>query len=232
MRTSVITPLFNRSDLSAKYIADLCGYLTDEDELILIDNASTDNTEEMIKVLKHHYPKHKVIYQRNSQNLGFGTANNIGARLATSDTLIFLNSDIYIKGDILSIIYGYLQEKSRVCVGAKLVNFPTGWNNIWDKIGLIPYVDGWCMGIRKHIFDMVGGFDEQFFLDYEDIDLSLRLTMSDVALAQLTLPVYHPINGSSFLNLPAERFEYTRKSIEYFGRKWGFTIKEGVNGLS
>lgn len=60
-------------------------------EVVVVDNASNDGSREM---LKKKYPKTKLIL--NKKNLGFGTANNQGMKIARGDYILLLNSDTYL----------------------------------------------------------------------------------------------------------------------------------------
>lgn len=231
MRYSIITPVYNKMDITGKFIKNLSRYLTPDGELVIVDNASQDNTQVTINLLKVQYPRMNLTYYRSEKNLGFGTANNIGVKLAQSDNLFFFNNDVELLASPFETVLAYFQKHERIAVGPRLVNFPTGWNDIWNEIALIPYLEGWCFAIKKQWFEMVGGFDEHFFLDYEDIDLCMRLHLAGISMAQLTLPVFHPISGNSFRQLPEGRAFHTKNSIEYFQKKWNFTLKKSLDEL-
>jgi N-acetylglucosaminyl-diphospho-decaprenol L-rhamnosyltransferase len=225
MLNSIITPVFNRSDLTVEFIRAVAPLLGEYDELIIIDNASTDNTETAVKMLSLNYPKSNIIYHKNDTNVGFGNGNNVGVSISRGENLIFISNDVNVYGDFIRPIQMYLREHPNDAVGARCITFETGWNNIWNEIALIPYLEGWNIALKKRNFEMVGGFDPNIFIDYEDIMLSFQLHMAGIGLAQLALPIFHPMPGSSFKGLSEERIKYTMRSIEYFGNKWGFTRK-------
>jgi GT2 family glycosyltransferase len=66
---------------------------------------------------------------------------------------------------------------------------------------------------------MVKGFDENFFLDMEDLDISYSLHLAGVALAQINLPLMHQLGGS-FDQLGISRDSITQQSLSYFLQKW------------
>ncbi len=199
--------------------------LTEEDEIIIVDNASTDNTKIQVNIIQNSFPDKKLIYIQNQTNLGFGTANNIGAKRASGKNLIFTNNDVVVVGNFVKVIETYLENHPKTAVGPSVIVHPTGWNDIWKEISLIPYIEGWCMGLEAKMFWLVNGYDENIFIDYDDIDISYRLHLASVGLARVEMPVFHPYYGNSFDNHPEERKKQTNISVDIFGKKWGFTRK-------
>lgn len=223
MRASVIVPVFNRFDLTAHFI--MCCYprLSSEDELIIIDNASTDETlDKMIQVVDGN--KENLRYYRNTENVGFGEGNNIGARVAKGRYLIFTSNDVEIHGDFITPTVQALQDDF-VAVGPQVIRYPTGWNDIWEGVPPIHYIVGWYMAMSRFNFVQAGQFDKDMFLDYEDLDLSYRLQKNGIRLQELKLPVAHVHTGQSTGALPQPRVEYTNRSVEVFGRKNNFKRK-------
>lgn len=224
-KNSIITPVYGRSDLTTSFIRTIANHLTDDDELLIIDNASPDNTETAVKILLGYYQNKNIRYYKNITNLGFGKANNIGAELSTGKNLFFISNDVDIYAEFIRPVEAFLEQDQRVLLGPRVITWETGWNNIWNEVSVIPYVEGWFMATHRKLFETVGGFDPDIFIDYEDIDLSFRMHLAGVALAQINLPVFHPMPGSSFTQLSQKRIEFTNKAIEHFGKKWGFTRK-------
>lgn len=87
-------------------------------ETIVVDNASTDDTSE---VLARH--RHAVQVIRNEHNAGFSAANNAGAAAARGEVLVFLNSDTALLGDdVLERLAAMLDDPSVGIAAPKLVN--------------------------------------------------------------------------------------------------------------
>ena len=78
-----------------------CGVLCDE--VIVVDNASTDGTPDLIAEM---FPEFKLI--RNTENLGFAKANNIGIAKCSGDYVCLVNSDVKFTSDCLSPMLRYL----------------------------------------------------------------------------------------------------------------------------
>ena len=103
---SIIIPLFNRVDLTVACLRALAANTGEVDhEIVLVDNASSDETPELLAGLGGDV---KVV--RNEENLGFATACNQGARTASSERLVFLNNDTEPWPGWLPPLLGALQD--------------------------------------------------------------------------------------------------------------------------
>ncbi len=94
IEASIIIPVFNQWRLTRQCLATLAQTTAGENiEVIVIDNASTDETSEACPVLGETLFGGRFVYRRAERNLNFGPASNLGARIARGGTLIFLNND-------------------------------------------------------------------------------------------------------------------------------------------
>ncbi|MBE9563103.1 MAG: glycosyltransferase family 2 protein [Proteobacteria bacterium] len=86
-------------------------------ETIIIDNASKDNSATMVAT---EFPNVKLI--RNTKNLGFAAANNLGFAQAQGDYIVLLNSDAFLRPQALEKALAYMQANPKIGIGgAKLV---------------------------------------------------------------------------------------------------------------
>ena len=83
-RLSVIVVSYNTRDLLGRCLESL----GEADEVVVVDNASSDGSAEMVA---SRFPSVRLV--RNSSNRGFGAANNQGLELVTGELVLFLNSD-------------------------------------------------------------------------------------------------------------------------------------------
>lgn len=218
-KVSVVTPLYNKANMTGDYINSIMNYI-DDNELILINNGSLDNTINVVGTAQKLFGQIKdITFISKGKNLGFGGGNNLGASLAKNDILLFLSNDVVLLGDFITPIKQYLEQNSRVAIGPRLIAWNAGWNS-YKEDSAIPYLEGFCFAVRKEHFNMIGGFDEQFFLDMEDMDLCYRLRFAGIALAQIDLPVLHSLGGS-FSTLNRSREDITLESQQKFMKKWG-----------
>ncbi|OGG27115.1 hypothetical protein A2960_01045 [Candidatus Gottesmanbacteria bacterium RIFCSPLOWO2_01_FULL_39_12b] len=90
-------------------------------EIIVIDNASSDNS---VNLLKQEF--HSLIVIANSQNIGFSAANNIGIRRASGKFILLLNPDSLVKKNTLETILKFMTQNPDVGVSTCRVELPTG----------------------------------------------------------------------------------------------------------
>ena len=189
--------------------------------IAVIDNASTDNSHAI--VAKHP----NVIWLQTGVNLGFGRAANRGIAATSEPYVLLLNPDTELGPKCIEEMVALLDANPSVgIVGPQVVNadgtrypsarsFPNlidaaghgfvgliSANNRWSRRYLNPdtieWVSGTAMLIRRTAFDAVGGFDEDYFMYVEDVDLCWRLREKNwtVAVADKALVTHH-IGGSS-----------------------------------
>ena len=176
-------------------------------EIILVDNASTDNS--FVTICETFVT---ICGIKNKENLGFSAANNIGSSHASGKYILFLNPDTLLVDDAITTMHKFLEsaDNTVAACGARLQNrdgsysvsfgnFPTLFQQFSDigfrafykryydrKLSISPpcnfivpqpvgYLSGADIFIRKDIFQQIGGFDERYFMYYEDTDLFYRL---------------------------------------------------------
>lgn len=219
---SIITPVWNRSDLTAQFLfSNNIHYPEDQNiQWIVIDNGSTDDTGRILAYWKDIIGP-RLVTLKNAKNEGFSVACNQGAARAEGDILLFLNNDIQISGDYLTAIEKGLADNPESLVGPQHIKKNTGWNVFGDK--LISYLAGWCLAMPKTIFNDLGGFDERFSpAYYEDVDLCYNALQNGYELQQIRLPLQHIGEQSG------GQFEDKRRITELnrvrFAKKWGLEL--------
>ncbi len=191
-------------------------YPNDMYEIILVDNASKDNS---INVIRKKFPSVKLIALNS--NTGFSAGNNVGVKNARGDLIVFLNPDTTVEKNWLSALVEKIYGDDRIgaCSSKVLyiddrstINTVGGW---WSIVG-IPgsmgegmekddvddgmetfFPTGSSMIIRKEFYKKLGGFDNDYFMYCEDADLGWRLLNRNykVVLASNSI-AYHKVGGS------------------------------------
>jgi GT2 family glycosyltransferase len=175
----------------------LLAELEEGDELIVVDNASTDGTPDEVRGLA---PEARLI--ETGVNLGYGAGNNRGAEAASGELLVFLNPDAVPQAGFREAIARPLAEGRGwdawqglvTADGSRIVNTRGGVVHFtgiaWaggagepiDELSVpLPepgFVSGACLAIPRHRLAAAGGFAEAFFLYHEDVDLSMRLRLA------------------------------------------------------
>lgn len=165
-------------------------------EVVVIDNASQDNTKEVLR--RKDLPL-RVIWNKN--NVGFGTANNDGIRSARGDYVLLLNSDTQVQDNAIEKLFTFATEHKRAFIGGKLFNTDgsaqtscgpffslnvifvtlflkgdslhlTRWSP--NRVQRVDWVSGACIISRKDNFLDGLLFDESIFMYMEEIDLFMR----------------------------------------------------------
>ncbi len=92
-----------------------------EFEIIIVDNASADGTAEM---LRNRFPQVKVIL--NDSNVGFAKACNQGMRASAGDLILLLNSDTYVRDDVIARMSDYLNCRPEISMASCQLRWPDG----------------------------------------------------------------------------------------------------------
>lgn len=201
MKVSFIIPLYNCLPLTQAMFASLretvpAGFAH---ELIFVDDGSTDGTREW---LAHLPASGRAIL--NDRNLGFAGACNRGTAAAQGKYLFLLNNDLVFLPGWLEPMLAILERGSAVgLVGNVQLNAATGevdhtgiYFNYqgkpahrthlpfltrtigWPAVREVDAVTGACFGIRRALWEQLGGFDDGFVNGGEDVDLALRATQA------------------------------------------------------
>jgi len=233
---SIVMLQHNNAHLTIEAVSSLKKHNTAEHELIIVDNASTENSAAECKIA---FPQIHIIEART--NGGYGYGNNLGARIARGDILLFLNNDVICREDIVTATTDHFAAFSHCAIaGLKLLNedgrlqgstglFPSIPNE-WlmqrqaisetTRVRKVDWVTGAALAIRKEVFDAVGGFDESYFMYFDDIDLCKRVHNLGWTIHALPTPtIVHLGGGSQPGGLsPRIEVEYRRSQLRYYSR--------------
>lgn len=108
MKVSVIVPVYNTEKYLKKSIDSLLKQNFEDYEIIVINDLSPDNAEEIIK----SYNDKKIVYIKNKTNKGIGYNRNLGIKKAKGEYVCFIDSDDYVKEDFISKMYNYSKENN------------------------------------------------------------------------------------------------------------------------
>ncbi len=109
MDVSIIIVNYNTQSMTLECINSVFEKTKDiRFEVILIDNASTDGSKEFFE------KDQRILYFYNTENLGFGKANNAGLKYAKGRNILFLNSDTLLINDAISILSHFLDTHNDV----------------------------------------------------------------------------------------------------------------------
>ena len=120
---SIIIPVFNNEKYFERCISSVINQTYKNIEIIIINDCSTDNVEKII--LKYKELDNRIIYEKNTNNMGVGYSRNRGIDLSNGKYIYFLDSDDYIEDNCLELLHSVIKENdsfSCMLKGYKEVN--------------------------------------------------------------------------------------------------------------
>ena len=230
MKIGIIIVCYDNAVNSAKLISQLIDEIDPKDKLVVIDNNPNHKNLYNLKSFS------RIDYLIKNKNVGFGSACNQGADLIKTDVdaYLFLNPDTLIeKGSIekyKQVTKDYSAYMANLLTKNNLINNDgsivhisgLSWSgnylnrffkNTNNKYRSINYASGACLFIWKKDFYDVGKFYDEYFLYYEDTDLSSRLILNKKKVGLINdAVVYHDydskISDVKYLNIQKNRYLY------------------------
>jgi len=205
------------------------------DEIVIVDNASTDNSISRISKI---YPNIQII--RNKFNTGYGYAANQGMNFGHGKYFLICNNDIVLPQNILSAFDDIFTKDSKagiisgqevrpngdlVTTSGKKISLLTEFDGIYkfnfykdpNTLSEVDILRGACLGISRKMFEHIGGYDEDFFFYFEDLEWCIRAQKNDWKIfLNPHIQVSH-IGGASSSELNQEsRIEFYRSRIIFW----------------
>ncbi len=195
VRASLVIPVFGKIEYTLACLRSLlAGGLPDDVEVIVVDDASPDDSKRLLAGV----PGLRV--HHNTHNLGFVGSCNAGAALARGEFLVFLNNDTTLTpGWLEALLHTFETHSDAGLVGAQLV-YPdgrlqesggivfadgSGWNYgrfedpkhpAYTFVREADYCSGAAIALRRSLFNTLGGFDARYApAYYEDTDLAMKV---------------------------------------------------------
>jgi GT2 family glycosyltransferase len=210
-------------------------------EIIVADNASTDGSRDVVAQKFPH-----VRWVANAANEGFAKANNRGVRESRGEYLLFLNTDTVVPAGALDRLLARIKADERAgAAGPALVHdggYQVSFGNrvsfagqFFQRIFFNPFYKmtlgrrrtaraaGWlsaaCLLCRRTAFEQAGGFDEHFFIYFEDIDLCYWLRRAGWTLLFVPdIRVCHEGASTTAPRRAESRFEYRRSQLYFYAK--------------
>ena len=180
---SVVIPTYNRREILGKCLEYLFKqtYPKDKYEIVVIDDGSTDATEEMVKSLRP--PCQLRLLHQEPGKKGPACANNLGIKNAKGAYILFINSDVYVKQDFIAEhMQSHHLYRSIIVQGPSIntTDFDNPFQQTKGYSGYssiqMGYFITWNVSIKKELLFKAGLFDEDFRpYSWEDIEFGYRL---------------------------------------------------------
>jgi N-acetylglucosaminyl-diphospho-decaprenol L-rhamnosyltransferase len=179
---------------------------------IIVDNSSCDKTYNIVKGFDN------IKFIKTSQNLGYGKANNLGVSKANTQYILILNPDIIVNTDAINTLYMktfeyndigilapslYSENNERKSNGSKsflkkkFFKKNTNINNLANGDTCYDYIIGCSFLMKRNLFNKVGGFDEDFFMYFEDNEFCDRINSFKKSVIEIPSSKMIHIEGKS-----------------------------------
>ena len=243
---SIILVNYNGVDVLIDCLNSLEKFIPQDNcEIIVVDNNSQDNS---VDIINDKFPHIKLI--KLPKNVGFGSGNNAGAKVAKGEFIFLLNTDTILESNILPHLIELMSENPDIgVIGPKLL-FPDGSFQIsfspeislkgefaarklhknaenknklhiieqdFQNIQEVDIVVGAAFFIRADLFNLLGGFDEKFFMYFEESDLCQRVRNKGYKVLYTPYVSLIHIRGYSVKKISNKMaVEYRRSQIYYY----------------
>lgn len=245
-RVSILILTYNNLIINQLCLKSIyCNTTYPDFEVVVVDNASSDDTPKWLTGFARTHPNLKIIL--NAENRGFAAGNNQAAGEASGEYLIFLNNDTVVPRGWIERLLAHMQQDPKIGLVGPVTNATGNEARIpiiyTDAAGMEVFAEQratemagicfdirmlafYCVLARKDQYQAIGGLDERFGVGmFEDDDLAVRYHEAGFRVVCAEDVLIHHFQGASFGKLDNERyqaiFEENRKKYEEkWGRKW------------
>lgn len=232
---SAIIVNYNSGRHAVQCIDSLLAQQVDSLELIVVDNASQDDS---VAILRAAHGEHITLIE-NRENLGFGRANNLAAAVAQGEFLLLINPDAQLQdNNAVAALAAFMEANRQVGIAGPEIHEPSkhkyvpprktypGQRRLKFTPGLaslpgeIAWLLGACLMLRKSTFQQIQGFDPDFFLYGEDTDICLRVRKAGYTIGYCgAAKITHIGSASETGAMPLEKFLRKERGFYLFCRK-------------
>ncbi|MCV7564239.1 glycosyltransferase [Micrococcus aloeverae] len=217
---SVIIPCYNAEAWIGRQIAAVLAQLGPEDELVLVDNLSTDATPDLLAEAAAADPRAHVVTAAERQ--GVNHARNVGLAEARCDILLICDADDRIHAGWVDAFRSAFSN-SGVAGGAATPVDGNG-RRVGEDLGLHhvfggpPYPLGANMAMTRDVFETVGGFDESFRGGHDEADFAWRAADAGFPTRFVPEARIDYLQRSDVRGVVTQRRNYARTAIQLWTR--------------
>jgi GT2 family glycosyltransferase len=240
MNLSIIIVSYNTENLTVKCLRSIFeSKLSLSYEIVVVDNASKDNSIKSVESLFKKHPRVRTTLIRNSENLGFAKANNQGVRVAKGEYILLLNSDTLVTSGQIETLYDFAtQHPDAGIVAPQLMNAN---GTIQPSVYYLPTItrairEFWLRGkkffskyapssyeavsvesvvaaaflITPQARQHVGLLDERYFMYFEDLDYCRRTLAAGLRIYYVPQSQIIHFHGASGKDLAKQNDQWKR----------------------
>jgi len=227
-QVSVVIPVYNQVHYTKQCVSSIARWTDVPYELVIVDNASTDGTEEFLSRLDA-----KVI--TNPSNLGCAKAWNQGIQASQGKVIGILNNDMVLTPGWLSGLLRFMDNKGHGIVSPAAREGPLDYDLDEYAAEFVktcanatrPTIYGACMLIHRKVFDRIGLFDEGFsYGGCEDIDFLWRAQAAGFSVGTTGAVLIHHfgmVTQDAIKRMGQN--DYPEANQSHFMRKWKRTVR-------
>ena len=214
-------------------------------EIVVVDNASLDSSMELVE---QKYPHVHTIYSK--ENIGWGAGCNLGAETAIengAEYILLLNTDTEIEESMIELLMNAVDD-SCVAIPRMYTDKQDKNGSLWysggridyrtadvsqciysyneddeerNKVRRVDFATGCCMLIPASVWRHIGGFDEEYFMYYEDTDFCVRLREEHIDIVYVPeAALWHKVGGSSGGEVSYVSQYYTVRNRLFFAERF------------
>lgn len=245
----IVTVTYNSGSVLDGFMASLLAQAYSDWRLYVIDNASSDDT---LEILSRHIDG-RIHQIQNQENLGVATGNNQGINAALADgceAVLLMNNDTEFGPDLLGDLIAtkartsadmivpkmmFFDPKNHIwCAGGRF-NRLRGYTSIhcgegepdrgqWDHSGEIEYCPTCCMLVTPETFQRIGLMDDAYFVYWDDSDFCFRAKKAGLRLYyDHTIRLCHKVSSLTGGSGSAfSRRYYTRNKVYFLLKNLGW----------
>lgn len=237
MKFAIVLLNWNGKNLLEQFLPSLSKFTTNA-ELYVIDNNSTDDS---LVFLNKHYPKiHQVPLKKN---YGFAKGYNEGLKQIKADVYCLLNNDVKVTENWLPPIQKAFETEEIAIAQPLILQlenqnhfeyagaaggfidafgFPYCRGRIFDSIEKnnmqyksteVFWASGACFFVRRNIWEQLNGFDEDFYMQQEEIDFCWRAKHQGASIQVVATSKVHHLGGASLSPSAKKTFLNHRNSL-------------------
>ena len=242
MKIAIVILNWNGKQLLEKFLPSIVKHSNlPNAEIIVADNASTDNS---IEFILQNYPTINII--KNKENGGFAKGYNDALKHVKADIFALVNSDIEVtEGWLSSIISTFENEPDTAIIQPKILDYKDKskfeyagaaggfidkygypycrgriFSNLetdvqqYNDVSEIFWASGACFFIRSNVYHELNGFDESYFAHQEEIDLCWRAKNSQKTIKYVGSSTVYHVGGATLQEIsPKKTFLNFRNSL-------------------
>jgi GT2 family glycosyltransferase len=243
---SIIIVTYNKLEFTRPCLESVYRWSDVPFEVIIVDNASTDDTLSHLDSLLEDEPEkyQNLRIVRSPENLGFGQGSNAGAEIAKGEFIVFLNNDTLVHHGWLSRLLAAIDGSPNAGIAGPMTNIASNeqllpvqrsssaedfqreaedlMESQAGKTLCVTRLIGFCIALSREAWSECGPFDPRYGLGhFEDDDLCLMLARRGYSCLIAQDVYVHHFAGQTFQTLGVDQLRNLTEKALIFYSKWG-----------